>query len=203
MDITRFRGESGAITLDSGYGNTGACQSGICFINGEEGILRYRGYPIEHLAKNASFAEVCYLLIYGELPSAAGLQEFSDSLTNHSLIHEDMKNLFDGYPASAHPMAVLSSMIASLAAYYPEGDGEADDDLNIIRVLAKAPTMAAWAYKKSIGQPLVYPLNRLSYCGNFLNMMFSVPTEEYEVPPVLEQALNVLLILHADHEQNC
>ena len=114
-----------------------------------------------------------------------------------------MKNLFDGYPASAHPMAVLSSMIASLAAYYPEGDGAADDDLNIIRVLAKAPTMAAWAYKKSIGQPLVYPLNRLSYCGNFLNMMFSVPTEEYEVPSVLEQALNVLLILHADHEQNC
>ena len=203
VDITRFRGESGAITLDSGYGNTGACQSGICFINGEEGILRYRGYPIEQLAKNASFAEVCYLLIYGELPSAAGLQEFSDSLTNHSLIHEDMKNLFDGYPASAHPMAVLSSMIASLAAYYPERDGEDDDDLNIIRVLAKAPTMAAWAYKKSIGQPLVYPLNRLSYCGNFLNMMFSVPTEEYEVPSVLEQALNVLLILHADHEQNC
>ena len=203
VDITRFRGESGAITLDSGYGNTGACQSGICFINGEEGILRYRGYPIEQLAENASFAEVCYLLIYGELPSAAGLQEFSDSLTNHSLIHEDMKNLFDGYPASAHPMAVLSSMIASLAAYYPEADGEDDDDLNIIRVLAKAPTMAAWAYKKSIGQPLVYPLNRLSYCGNFLNMMFSVPTEEYEVPSVLEQALNVLLILHADHEQNC
>ena len=203
VDITRLRGESGAITLDSGYGNTGACQSGICFINGEEGILRYRGYPIEQLAENASFAEVCYLLIYGELPSAEGLQEFSDSLTKHSLIHEDMKNLFDGYPASAHPMAVLSSMIASLAAYYPEGDGAADDDLNIIRVLAKAPTMAAWAYKKSIGQPLVYPLNRLSYCGNFLNMMFSVPTEEYEVPSVLEQALNVLLILHADHEQNC
>ncbi len=203
VDITRLRGESGAITLDSGYGNTGACQSGICFINGEEGILRYRGYPIEQLAEEASFAEVCYLLIYGELPNSDQLASFNDALTNHSMIHEDMKKFFEGYPASAHPMAVLSSMIASLATYYPEPEGEENDDLNIIRILAKAPTMAAWSYKKSIGQPLVYPLNRLSYCANFLNMMFSVPTEDYVVPKVLENALNVLLILHADHEQNC
>ncbi len=203
VDISRFRGESGAITLDSGYGNTGSCQSGICFINGEEGILRYRGYPIEQLAEQASFAEVSYLLIYGELPSAAQLQEFSDGLTYHSMIHEDMKKFFEGYPASAHPMAVLSSMISSLATYYPESEGNGDDDLNIIRILAKSKTMAAWSYKKSIGQPLVYPQNRLSYCADFLNMMFSVPTEEYEVPKVLEEALNVLFILHADHEQNC
>ena len=203
VDITRFRGESGAITLDSGYGNTGACQSAICFINGEEGILRYRGYPIEQLAENATFAEVCYLLIYGDLPTADQLQGFSDGLTYHSMIHEDMKKFFEGYPASAHPMAVLSSMIASLATYYPEVAGEEDDDLNIIRILAKSKTMAAWSYKKSIGQPLVYPLNHLSYTADFLNMMFSVPTEKYEVSKVLQDALNVLLILHADHEQNC
>ena len=205
VDISRLRGESGAITLDPGYGNTGACESAICFINGEEGILRYRGYAIEQLAEHASFAEVCYLLIYGDLPSQQQLQDFSDGLTYHSMIHEDMKKFFEGYPASAHPMAVLSSMIASLATYYPEAEaeGNGDDDLNIIRILAKSKTIAAWAYKKSIGQPLVYPLNRLSYCGNFLNMMFSVPTEDYEVPKVVENALNVLLILHADHEQNC
>ena len=203
VDITRFRGESGAITLDSGYGNTGACQSAICFINGEEGILRYRGYPIEQLAENATFAEVCYLLIYGDLPTADQLQGFSDGLTYHSMIHEDMKKFFEGYPTSAHPMAVLSSMIASLATYYPEVAGEEDDDLNIIRILAKSKTMAAWSYKKSIGQPLVYPLNHLSYTADFLNMMFSVPTEKYEVSQVLQDALNVLLMLHADHEQNC
>ena len=203
IDITSLRGESGAITLDSGYGNTGSCQSSICFINGEQGILRYRGFPIEQLAENASFAEVCYLLIYGELPTADQLKAFSGGLTNHSMIHEDMKKFFEGYPASAHPMAVLSSMIASLATYYPKLEGDEDEDLNFIRVLAKAKTIAAWAYKKSIGQPLVYPLNHLSYCGNFLNMMFSVPTEDYQASPVVENALNVLLILHADHEQNC
>ena len=203
IDITKLRSSSGAVTLDSGYGNTGACESAICFINGEEGILRYRGYPIEQLAENASFPEVCFLLINGELPDAARLEKFSNDLTNHSMIHEDMKKFFEGYPASAHPMAVLSSMIASLATYYPEMEGSDDEDLNIVRILAKAKTIAAWAYKKSIGQPLVYPQNDLSYCANFLRMMFAVPTEEYQVPKVLENALNLLLILHADHEQNC
>ena len=203
IDISRLRAQSGAITLDAGYGNTGSCESAICFINGEEGILRYRGYPIEQLASNASFPEVCYLLIYGELPNRDQHAGFSDQLTNHSMIHEDMKKFFEGYPASAHPMAVLSSMIASLATYYPETKGNHDDDLNIVRILAKAKTIAAYAYKKSIGQPLVYPRNELSYCGNFLHMMFAVPTEDYVVPKVLEEVLNTLLILHADHEQNC
>jgi citrate synthase len=200
IDISNLRAQSGAITVDSGYGNTGSCKSAITFINGEKGILQYRGYPIEELAEKASFIEVCYLLIYGELPDKNELTEFTDKLTRHSLIHEDMKKFFEGFPPSAHPMAILSAMVASLSAYYPD---VSDVDTNIIRLIAKVPTIAAFSHKKSIGQPFVYPRNDLSYTQNFLHMMFSVPTEPYVVPAVLDEALNLLLILHADHEQNC
>jgi len=202
IDISKFRGASGAITLDSGYANTGSCKSEICFIDGEKGILRYRGYPIEQLAEHAKFPEVAYLLINGELPTTTQYASFRDELTYHSMIHEDMKKFFEGFRHTAHPMAILSAMVTSLSSYYPES-GEGDQDHDIIRLLAKVKTVAAYAYKKSMGQPFVHPQNKLAYCANFLHMMFSVPTEPYEVDPVLEDALNVLLILHADHEQNC
>ncbi|MCM2316818.1 MAG: citrate (Si)-synthase, partial [Thermoanaerobaculia bacterium] len=200
IDITQLRAKSGAITLDDGYGNSGSCSSAITFIDGEKGILRYRGYPIEELAENASFTEVCYLLIYGKLPNTNELEAFNNKLTRHSLIHEDMKKFFEGFPSSAHPMAILSAMIASLSAYYPD---EKDVDLNIIRLLSKARTIAAFSYKKSVGQPFVYPLNDMGYCENLLHMLFAVPAEPYKVSPTLTKALNLLLILHADHEQNC
>lgn len=202
LDISKFRAASGAITLDSGYANTGSCRSEICFIDGEKGILRYRGYPIEQLAEHARFPEVAYLLINGELPTNEQYTSFRQELTYHSMIHEDMKKFFEGFRHTAHPMAILSAMVTSLSSYYPEADEDAQDH-NIIRLLAKVKTIAAYAYKKSIGQPFVHPQNKLPYCANFLHMMFSVPTEPYEVDPVLEDALNVLLILHADHEQNC
>ena len=195
-----LRSQTGAITLDPGYGNTGSCRSAITFIDGEEGILRYRGYPIEQLAERASFVEVCYLLIYGELPTERELEDFRAKLRRHTLIHEDMKKFFEAYPPTAHPMAILSSMISSLATFYSEDE---DDDLHVVRLIAKLPTIAAFSYKKSIGQPFVYPQNDLGYAENFLNMMFSVPCESYEPPDVLSRALNMLLILHADHEQNC
>jgi citrate synthase len=201
VDITALRKQSSAITLDPGYGNTGSCTSDITFIDGEKGILRYRGYDIEDLAANCKFTEVCYLLVYGELPNQQQRQEFVEKLTYHSLIHEDMKKFFEGFPPKAHPMAILSAMVASLSTYYPETDDNLQ--LNIVRLLAKVKTIAAFSYKKSIGQPIIYPRNELSYCANFLNMMFAVPAEEYRVNPVLEEALNLLLILHADHEQNC
>ncbi|MGA7615128.1 MAG: citrate synthase, partial [Thermoanaerobaculia bacterium] len=200
IDIQALRAQSGAVTFDPSYGNTGSCASGITFIDGEKGILRYRGYPIEQLAANASFVEVCYLLIYGKLPNRAELDTFNENLTRHSLIHEDMKKFFEGFSTSAHPMAILSAMIASLSAYYTN---EEDRDLNIIRLLSKAKTIAAFSYKKSIGQPFMYPRNDLSYTQNFLHMMFAVPAEPYVINPVLDRALNLLLILHADHEQNC
>ena len=195
-----LRSLTGAITLDPGYGNTGSCRSAITFIDGEQGILRYRGYPIEQLAEQASFVEVCYLLIYGELPDQTELDDFRSKLRRHTLIHEDMKKFFEAYPPTAHPMAILSSMISSLATFYSEDD---DDDLHVVRLIAKLPTIAAFSYKKSIGQPFVYPRNELGYAENFLNMMFSVPSESYEPPQVLSRAMNMLLILHADHEQNC
>ena len=203
IDISTLRAKSMAITLDPGYGNTGACRSAITFIDGEKGILRYRGYPIEELARGARFTEVCYLLIHGHLPSQDELDGFRHLLTYHSMIHEDMKKFFEGYSHSAHPMAILSSMVSALSTYYPITATDADIDLNIIRLLAKAKTIAAFAYKKSIGQPFSYPKNDLSYTANLLHMMFSVPTEEYEVPAVLDDVLNLLLVLHADHEQNC
>ncbi len=203
LDISALRGQSGAITFDPGYGNTGSCSSSITFIDGEKGILRYRGYPIEQLAESCRFTEVAYLLINGELPTTAQYREFRENLTRHSLIHEDMKKFFEGYAITAHPMAILSSMISVLSSYYPEARDDEGRELNVIRLLAKAKTIAAFSYKKSIGQPFIYPNNNLSYCENFLYMMFAVPAEPFEVPKVLDDALNLLLVLHADHEQNC
>jgi citrate synthase len=203
VDIQAFRGASGAITLDPGYGNTGSCKSAITFINGEKGILRYRGYPIEEIAEKADFLEVCWLLIKGSLPTAAELDSFRAELTSHTLLHEDMKKFFEGYPPHAHPMAILASMVTSLSTFYPSKGSSEDVDLNIVRLLAKLPTIAAFSYKKSVGQPFIYPRNDLDYCQNFLNMMFSVPAQLYQVNPTLAKALNLLLILHADHEQNC
>jgi len=203
IDVTNLRQMTKAITLDPGYGNTGSCKSAITFIDGDLGILRYRGYPIEELAIKSNFIEVSYLLLYGELPTRRQLEEFARRLTYHSLIHEDMKKFFEGYPPTAHPMAILSAMVASLSTFYPEEDGEDFPDLNVVRLLAKAKTIAAFSYKKSIGQPYVYPRNDLSYAADFLHMMFAVPAEDYVVPKELEDALTLLLILHADHEQNC
>lgn len=202
IDISSLRAKSNAITLDPGFGNTGSCKSAIAFIDGEKGILRYRGYPIEQLAENASFSEVSYLLIYGELPNRQQLTEWRRNLTYHSMIHEDMKKFFEGFPPTAHPMAILSAMVSSLSTYYVD-DPRSEPDQNIVRLLAKLKTIAAYAYKKSIGQPMIYPRNELSYVANFLHMLFAVPAEPYSVPKVFEEALNALLILHADHEQNC
>jgi citrate synthase len=204
VDIRALRDETGYITLDSGYMNTGATTSAITYLDGEAGILRYRGYPIEELAEHSSFVETSYLLIHGKLPSKPELDEFSKQLTYHSLIHEDMRHFFEGYPPTSHPMAVLSSMVTSMSAYYPDClDRNAPMDLHITRILSKVRTIAAFSYKKSIGQPIMYPRNALTYCANFLHMMFAVPAEPYEPDPVLVKALNQLLILHADHEQNC
>ncbi|MFN6333530.1 MAG: citrate synthase [Planctomyces sp.] len=202
IDITKLLGQSGAITMDPGFNSTGACRSGITFIDGDKGILRYRGYPIEQLAERSDFVETAWLLLYGELPTGEQLDGFRAQLTYHSMIHEDMKKFFEGFPPGAHPMAILSAMVASLSTYYP-GTEDDHSDVNIVRLLAKVRTIAAYAYKKSIGQPTIYPKNDLSYCANFLHMMFAVPAEDYHVSPVLVKALNMLLILHADHEQNC
>ena len=202
IDVTQLRSETKYITFDPSYGNTGSCSSDITYISGEKGILRYRGYPIEQLADNSSFVEVIYLLLYGELPNETELVSFNEEITYHSLIHEDMKRFFDGYPMNAHPMGVLASTVAALSTFYPARvDG--DIELNIIRLLAKVKTLAAFAYKKSIGQPLIYPKNDLGFEENFLHMMFAVPAEEYTVDPTMAEALRLLLILHADHEQNC
>lgn len=203
IDIAQLRSKSGAITSDNGYGNTGSCQSSITFIDGEKGILRYRGFPIEELAEKSNFIEVSFLLIFGHLPTKAEMERFQFLLTHHSLIHEDMKKFFEGFPPTAHPMGILSSMVSSLSAFYPEAGYNADIELNIIRLLAKLKTIAAFSYKKSIGQPYVYPRNDLSYSADMLHMMFAVPSESYDVPIELERALDLLLILHADHEQNC
>jgi citrate synthase len=204
VDITKLRADTGYITLDSGYMNTGSTTSAITYLDGEQGILRYRGYPIEDLAEHSDFVETSYLLINGKLPTKQERATFSTALTRHSLIHEDLHHFFSGFPATGHPMAVLSAMVTSLSAYYPDSlDRHSPVDLHITRVLSKVRTIAAFSYKKSIGQPLIYPKNSLKYCANFLHMMFAVPSEEYEVSPVLEKALNQLLILHADHEQNC
>jgi citrate synthase len=204
VDIRALRQDSGYITLDTGYMNTGSTTSSITYLDGEQGILRYRGYPIEELAEHSNFVEVSYLLIHGKLPTPAERKTFGIALTRHSLIHEDMHNFFSGFPPTSHPMAVLSAMVTSLSAYYPDSlDRNSSMDLHITRLLSKVRTIAAFAYKKSIGQPLMYPRNSLNYCGNFLHMMFAVPSEDYEVSPILEKAVNQLLILHADHEQNC
>ena len=208
IDISKLRDETGYITLDSGYKNTGSTKSAITFLNGEEGILHYRGYPIEQLAEKSTFLEVAYLLIYGELPSKAELDTFLYEIKTHTMVNEDMRKIFDGFPVNAHPMGVLSALVTSLSAFYPRAVGmDIKDkdylDLTIIRIIAKLPTIAAWSYKNSQGHPLNYPKNNLDYCSNFLHMMFSLPVEAYEPNPVVAQALDKLLILHADHEQNC
>jgi citrate synthase len=204
VDIKALRADSGYITLDTGYMNTGSTTSAITYLDGEQGILRYRGYPIEELAEHSNFVEVAYLLINGKLPTVAERAEFGTALTRHSLIHEDMHHFFSGFPPSSHPMAVISAMVTSLSAYYPDSlDRNSDINIHITRLLSKLRTIAAFAFKKSIGQPLIYPKNSLKYCANFLHMMFAVPSEDYEVSPILEKAVNQLLILHADHEQNC
>ncbi len=207
IDISNLRAATGYVTLDTGYKNTGATTSAITFLDGEEGILKYRGYPIEELAEKATFIEVAYLLIYGNLPTQLQLDTFRSNITKHTLVHEDMKQFFEAYPAKAHPMGVLSSMVCSLSTFYPESldpnrSPEAKD-LTILRLLAKLPTLAAWAYKNSMRHPFMYPKNEFDYCKNFLYMMFAMPTEEFKVDPVVVDALNKLLILHADHEQNC
>ncbi|MFD3001033.1 citrate synthase [Pontibacter toksunensis] len=208
IDISSFRSASeGYITLDPGYKNTGATTSAITFLDGEKGILRYRGYPIEQLAEQSNFIEVSYLLIYGSLPTAQELNDFSERISRHTLVNEDMRKILDGFPATAHPMGILSALVSSLTAFYPESlksnQSQDEMDLSVIRLMAKMPTIAAWSYKNSIGHPVIYPKNKLDYASNFLNMMFSYPTEDYEVDPVVVDALNKLLILHADHEQNC
>jgi len=206
IDIANLRAKTGLVTLDPAFMNTAATKSAITFLDGEKGILRYRGVPIEELAEHSRFVEVCYLLIYGHLPTKEELDKFSTLLTRHSLIHEDMKHFFEGFPSTAHPMAVLASMVVSLGTYYPDAldvDNRDILDITIARLISKVRTIAAFAYKKSIGQPFVYPQNNLRYCENFLNMMFSVPAEPYVVDPEIEKVLNLLLILHADHEQNC
>jgi len=206
IDIASLRNKTGMVVLDPAYMNTASTKSAITFLDGEKGILRYRGIPIEQLAEHSTFVETSFLLIYGHLPSETELRKFSTLLTRHSLIHEDMKRFFDGFPGTAHPMAVLSSMVCSLSSFYPDAldvDNRDLIDVTITRLPAKLRTIAAFAFKKSIGQPFVYPKNSLSYCANFLNMMFSVPAEPYEVDPDAVKVMNLLLILHADHEQNC
>lgn len=208
LDMGKLRSQTGYISLDPAYVNTGSCTSKITYIDGEKGILRYRGIPVEELAEKSDFVETAYLVIYGKLPNKKELENFSTGLTRHSLIHEDMKHFFTGYPGSAHPMAILSSMVCSLSAYYPDyihADNSTTEQQNenFVRILSKLRTIAAFSYKKSIGQPLIYPRNDLSYCANFLNMMFAVPAEPYNVDPDIVKALNLLLIVHADHEQNC
>lgn len=206
LDITTLRAKTGLVTLDPGYVNTGSTKSGITFLDGERGILRYRGYPIEQLAEHSTFLEVAYLLIYGNLPGKAEFEEFEDVITHHTMIHEDLKRMFDGFPKDSHPMAILSSLISSLSGYYVDSSDPGNPrhrEISIHRLIAKTPTMAAYSYKKSKGQPFVYPQNALSYVGNFINMMFSVPAEKYHVDSVFQRALDLLLILHADHEQNC
>jgi len=206
IDIRRLRAQTGLITLDPGYANTGACRSAITFIDGEKGILRYRGIPIEELAESSTFLEVAYLLIYGVLPSKDELESFSGSITNHTMLHEDFKRFFGALPKDAHPMAACSAAVGALSAFYPDSLDPRDPrhvEISVHRLIAKMITMAAYAYKHSIGQPFMYPKNELSYPGNFLHMMFANPCEPYELDPVIEKAVDLLLILHADHEQNC
>jgi citrate synthase len=207
IDIGKLRDETGYITLDSGYKNTGATQSAITFLDGEKGILQYRGYPIDQLAEKATFLEVSYLLLFGDLPNKQQLDEFESNIRYHSLVHEDMKQFFQHFPSNAHPMGILSAMVSSLSTFYPKSQDphrpQKDVDRTMFRLIAKMPTLAAISYKNNLGHPYMYPNNKLGYVENFLQMMFGLPTEEYEVDPIVANALNTLLILHADHEQNC
>jgi citrate synthase len=207
IDISKLRDQTGYVTLDIGYKNTGATQSSITFLDGELGILKYRGYPIEQLAEKSSFIEVAYLLIYGELPTQEQLKEFQYQISRHTLVHEDMKKFFDGFPSKSHPMGQLSSLVCSLSAFYPESlkSNQTDEELNlsIIKMLGKMATVVSWIYKKSLGHPYIYPKNKYDYVTNFLHMTFGQRTEEVVIDPVIVSAMNTLLILHADHEQNC
>ena len=205
IDISKLRSQTKAITLDPGFVNTGSCESSITYLDGEKGILRYRGYPIEQLAEKSNFLEVSYLLIYGELPTNLQLNDFEYNVKQHTLLHEDVRHIYQAFPKDAHPMAILSSIVCALSTFYPDFSATDSDavDLAIWRLMGKLPTIAAWSYKKNIGQPFVYPINEFTYTKNFLNMLFGVPTTNYEVPEEFVKALNVLFILHADHEQNC
>jgi citrate synthase len=206
LGISALLKTTGNVTLDPGFVNTASCTSAITFINGDEGILRYRGYPIEQLAQHSSFLETTYLLIYGELPTATELSEFESLITQHTMLHEDLRRFFDGFPRDAHPMPVLSSAVSALSTFYQDSLDPFDQEqveISTIRLLAKVSTIAAYAYKKSVGQPMLYPDNSLPFVENFLRMTFGVPAEEYVANPVVVKALNQLFILHADHEQNC
>jgi citrate synthase len=207
IDISKLRDQSGYVTLDIGYKNTGATKSAITFLDGEKGILKYRGYSIEQLAENSTFIEVAYLLIYGELPTAEQLKDFELEISRHTLVHEDMKKFFDGFPSGSHPMGQLSSLIGALAAFNPaslkQGLSTEEINLEMIKLIAKMSTIVSWIYKKSLGHPVIYPQNKLDYVTNFMHMTFGQRTEEVEIDPVVVSAMNKLLILHADHEQNC
>ncbi len=206
VDISKLRAQTSFITLDEGYVNTGATTSEITYLDGETGILRYRGYPIEDLAQKCDFVETSYLLIYGSLPTSEQLEKFRRSLQRHTMLHEDMRSFYNGFPRDAHPMAILGSVVGALSTFYQDSLDVHDPhlvEISVHRLMAKLPTIAAYSYKKSIGQPFIYPRNDKSYCENFLQMMFSVPTEPYVVDPDFVEALNKLLIVHADHEQNC
>jgi len=207
IDISKIRAETGYITLDPGFKNTGATTSAITYLDGENGILRYRGYPIEELAEKSSFLEVAYLLIYGQLPTEKEFTDFQKIVSRHTLIHEDMKKFFEGFPTKSHPMGQLSALVGALSAFYPESlnpdASEEEDNLTIIKLLAKFPTIVSWIYKKSLGHPVIYPKNKLDYISNYLNMTFGQLTEDVAIDPIVISAMNKLLILHADHEQNC
>ena len=206
VDISSLRSSTGLVTYDPGYANTGSCQSKITFLDGAKGILLYRGIPIEQLAEHSNFIETAYLLIYGHLPTGKELEYFEYHVTHHSMVHESIKNLYDGFPNNPHPMAVCSAIVGSLATFYEDQlsvQNEREIEIAIHRLIAKLPTVAAYSFKKSIGQPFRYPRNELGYTENFLHMMFSNPCEEYEIDPLAAKALDTLLILHADHEQNC
>ncbi len=203
IDIASLRSSTGMITIDPGYGNTGSCRSAITFIDGDRGILRYRGYAIEELARRSTFLEVAWLLMFGELPKAADLAIFKHEITRHTLLHEDFRRFFEAMPKNAHPMPVCAAAIAALTTFYQDVEDGQDRRTSIVRLIAKMPTIAAYSYKHSIGQPFIYPNNALAYEANFLRMMFATPCEEYTVDPVIAKALDLLFILHADHEQNC
>jgi citrate synthase len=203
IDISALRSKTRMITMDPGYGNTGSCRSAITFIDGEKGILRYRGYPIEDLAERSSFLEVAWLLIHGELPTREELSAFKEDITRHTMLHEDFRRFYGSLPKNAHPMPVCAAAVGALTTFYQEPETEAKIKSSLIRLLAKMPTLAASSYKHSIGQPFIYPRNDLDYSSNFLHMMFATPCEAYQVDPVVAKALDLLLILHADHEQNC
>ncbi|HOA56383.1 MAG TPA: citrate synthase [Dermatophilaceae bacterium] len=206
LNVGALLKDTGFVTYDAGFVNTAACRSAITFIDGDVGILRYRGYPIEQLAEKSSYVEAAFLLIYGELPTPSQLADFDSRIRHHTMLHEDLRNFFSGFPRDAHPMPVLSSAVSALSTFYQDSLDPFDPmqvEISTIRLLAKLPTIAAYAYKKSIGQPFLYPDNNLSLPENFLRMTFGTPAEPYEVDPVHAKALDLLLLLHADHEQNC